>query len=67
MTHPSQTCANCRKQYQHHVDEKCPFEASNFAAVTGLTVERVNSALFQYYKPTKPEPYVSSLLTRILF
>lgn len=67
MTHPASHCANCRKRYQYHVDEKCPFEASSFKESPALTVEKVNSALFQYYKPTKPEPYVSVLLRSILY
>lgn len=66
MTTPTSRCVNCRKQYQHHVDEKCPFEASNFKEWPALTVEKVNSALFEYYKPTKPEPYISDLLSRLI-
>ncbi len=67
MTTPTSRCSNCRKQYQHHVDEKCPFEASSFKESPGLTVEKVNSALFQFYKPAVLEPYSDSLLRRILF
>lgn len=36
MTSPWHYCANCDKPYQYHIDEKCPFEASNFKMRKGL-------------------------------
>lgn len=33
MTSPTHYCANCGKQYQHHVEEKCPFEACTFQPI----------------------------------
>jgi hypothetical protein len=33
---PGDYCVNCDKQYQHHVDEKCPFEASTFKKREGF-------------------------------
>lgn len=36
MIEPWRYCANCDKQYCYHVDEKCPFEASNFKLRKGI-------------------------------
>lgn len=33
---PEDYCVNCGKQYQYHVDSKCPFEASTFEKREGF-------------------------------